>query len=228
MNFTRTLFSHRARPGTLDLRPELARLTLAAILTLACVLWVDRPLATLVDHWLPPGGVIPESIPDLLALFVAGLSGFMLLLWFWTWANGRRDSRLGRLSPLLALGLPLSFGVKALSKWFFGRTETRMFLSAHHACDFCHWLHGFGPYTGFPSGHMLVMTLTLVLISNYYPRLRHPANALLVLLAAGLILSSYHFLSDVIAGWLFGYALGRFMLRAESALHAAIARRTPA
>jgi len=228
MNFTRTLFSHRARPGIPNLRSDLARLSIAAILTLVSVLWVDRPLASLIDRWLPPGGVVPESIPDLLALFVAGLSGFMVLLWFWTWAGGRRRSPLGRLSPLLALGLPLSFGVKVFSKWFFGRTETRMFLSTHHVCDFCHWLHGFGPYTGFPSGHMLVMTLTLMLISNCYPRLRQVANLLLLLLAAGLIISSYHFLGDVIAGWGFGYVLGRFMLRAESALHMAIARRTPA
>jgi len=191
-------------------------------------LWIDRPLARLIDRWLPPGGVIPESIPDLLALFVAGLSGFMVLLWIVTWVTGRRDTRLGRVAPLLALGLPLSFGVKAVSKWFFGRTETRMFLSTHHACDFCHWLHGYGPYTAFPSGHMLVMTLTLMLVTASYPRLRHLATGLLLILGLGLILSSYHFLSDVIAGWIFGYVLARLMLRAESALHAATTRRIPA
>jgi membrane-associated phospholipid phosphatase len=228
MNFTRTLFSHRPRTGNPGLRSELARLAIAAMLAVVCAMWVDRPLARLIDHWLPPGGVVPESIPDLLAVFVAGLTGFMVLLWIWTWATGRAQTRLGRLAPLLAIGLPLSFGVKAVSKWFFGRTETRMFLSTHHSCDFCHWLHGFGPFTAFPSGHMLVVTLTLVLISDCYPRLRHLSNLFLIVLGAGLILSSYHFLSDVIAGWVFGYILARFMLRAEYALHAAKARRTPA
>lgn len=228
MNVIKFLFSHRAKTRNPNPRADLIWLSAAALLTTACTMWVDRPLARWVDRWLPPGGVIPESIPDLLALFVAGLSGFMVLLWIWTWARGKRHTRLGRLSPLLAIGLPLSFGVKTFTKWLFGRTETRMFLSTHHSCDFCHWLHGHGPYTGFPSGHMLVMTLTLVLICAAYPRLRHLANILLLLLAVALILSSYHFLSDIIAGWAFGYILARLMLRADAGLHGAIAPRTPA
>ncbi len=228
MNVIKALFSHRAATRPPSLRSDLIKLSIAALLTLICTLWVDRPLARLIDRWLPPGGVVPESIPDLLILFVAGLSGFMVLLWILTWASGRRATRLGRLSPLLALGLPLSFGVKAVSKWFFGRTETRMFLSTHHSCDFCHWLHGYGPYTAFPSGHMLVMTLTLMLVTACYPRLRHLSTGLLLLLALGLILSSYHFLGDIIAGWIFGYVLARLMLSAESALHVVTTRRTPA
>ncbi len=228
MNVIKSLFSHRADTGAPSLRSDLIRLTVAALLTLICVLWADRPLARLIARWLPPGGIVPESIPDLLALFVAGLSGFMVLLWIWTRATGRNETRLGRLSPLLALGLPLSFGIKVVSKWLFGRTETRMFLSTYHSCDFCHWLHGFGPYSAFPSGHMLVMTLTLMLVTACYPRLRHLATGLLLVLALALLLSSYHFLSDVIAGWICGYVLARFMLRAESALHAAAARRKPA
>ena len=225
MNVVKALFSHRAGIRNPSLRSDLIRLTVAALLTLICVLWVDRPLAGLIDRWLPPGGVVPESIPDLLALFVAALSGFMVLLWLWSWTTGRRHTRLGRLSPLLSIGLPLAFGVKTFTKWFFGRTETRMFLSTHHSCYFCHWLHGYGPYTGFPSGHMLVVSLTLVLASACYPRLRRFSNALLLILALGLILSSYHFLSDVIAGWIFGYILARLILRADAGLHGATTRR---
>ncbi|HYW75719.1 MAG TPA: phosphatase PAP2 family protein [Gammaproteobacteria bacterium] len=224
MNVIKALFSHRGETGNTGLKIDLIWLTLAALLTLACAFWVDRPLARLIDRWMPPGGVVPESIPDLLALFVAGLSGFMVLLWLWTWAGGKRHTRLGRLSPLLAIGMPVAFGLKTFTKWFFGRTETRMFLSTRHSCDFCHWLHGYGPYTGFPSGHMLVMTLTLVLVCAAYPRLRPLANALLLLLAVALLLSSYHFLSDIIAGWGFGYVLARLMLRADTGLHGAITR----
>lgn len=218
MKTTSPLFSHRGQTGTLSWRAVIGRLVVAAVLTAICIAWIDRPLARLVDRWFTPGTVVPENIPDMLALFVACLSLIMLLVWILSWWTGRMNTRLARLSPLIAFGLPLSFGAKLITKWIFGRTETRMFLSTRHSCDFCHWFGGYGPYNGFPSGHMLVMTVALVLTSTFYPRFRHLATVLLVLLGIALLLSSYHFLGDIIAGWAFGYALAWIILRVSTAL----------
>lgn len=200
----------------------------AALLTAACVTWIDRPLARHIARWLPPGKKVPENLPDLLVPFVAAVSGVMLVLWVWTWRQGRRDSGLGRLAPLLTVGLPLAFGLKSLTKWLYGRTEARMFLSTRHTCDFCHWFDGFGPYTGFPSGHMLVLTTLLMLACAVYPRLRHYAWGVLAALGIALLATSYHFLGDVLGGWLFGYALALVILKTDAGLRAAAKRRTAA
>jgi len=200
----------------------------AALLSAVSAVWIDRPLARFIAHWLPPGRTVPDSLPDLLVPFVAILSCLMLAVWMWTWSRGRGDSRLGRLAPLVTLGLPLAFALKSLSKWIFGRTETRMFLSAHHACDFCHWFKGIGPYWSFPSGHMLVLTTLLVLFCRIYPGFRHYATAFLVALGIALLATSYHFLGDVLGGWFFGYLLALVILKADAGLHSAAIRRKPA
>lgn len=148
----------------------------------------------------------------------------MLIIWIWSAISGRTGSRLAHLAPLLTVGLPLSIGLKALTKWIFGRTETRMFLSTYHSCDFCHWFDGYGPYTGFPSGHMFVLTTLLVLVCALYPRLRYYSGAVLIALALALILTSYHFLGDILAGWLFGYWLALIILKTDNVLRAAAAQ----
>ncbi len=224
------LFSHRAAAHGLRVRPAVfAGISVCgvAILTVISAIWIDRPLARTVARWLPPGHRIPP-LPDQLALFVTIVSGTMLVLWIWTWSRGHQNDRLAHLAPMLTVGMPLAYGLKELAKWTYGRTETRMFLSTSHSCDFCHWLNGFGPYAGFPSGHMLVITTLVVLINAFYPRLRYYTVAILIALALALIVTSYHFLGDVLGGWIFGYLLARLILHADGALRSATARRKPA
>lgn len=193
--------------------------------TAASAYWIDRPLARAIARWLPPGRSVPQTVPDLLVPLVASVSGVMLALWIWSWTRGRGNSRLARLAPLLTVGLPLAFGLKELAKWAFGRTETRMFLSARHACDFCHWFDGHGPYTGFPSGHMLVVGTLMLLLCAVYPKLRYWSALVLAALGAALMATSYHFLGDVLAGWFFAYALTLLILKTDAALRSAAARR---
>lgn len=231
MSIIDKLFSHRA--AARGSRAHAVALVGTAvcgvtILTVISTLWIDRPLAHAVARWLPPGRRVPQSLPDQLAPFVAIVSGTMLVLWIWTWSRGHQNSRLAHLAPVLTVGMPLAYGLKALAKWAYGRTETRMFLSTHHSCDFCHWLNGFGPYAGFPSGHMLVITTLLVLVNAFYPRLRYYTAAILIVLALALIATSYHFLGDVLGGWIFGYLLALLILHADGSLRSATARRKSA
>ena len=198
---------------------------LAIMLVPVCILWVDRPLSRWVARWLPPGRTLPDA-PDVLVPAVVIVSILMLLLWIWSWPASRRHRRLAHLAPQLAFGLPLTLGLKTLAKWIFGRTETRMYLSTYHSCDFCHWLDGFGPFRAFPSGHMLVATVALTLIVASYPRLRYIAWGLLLALAIALVATSYHFVSDIIAGWLFGHAFAWLILRSDAGLRSVLTAQT--
>lgn len=216
-------FSHSTSRG--PVATAAAILGATALATAASAYWIDHPLARAIARWLPPGRSVPQTVPDLLVPLVAGISGVMLVLWVWTWKQGRGASPLARLAPRLTVGLPLAFGLKELTKWMFGRTETRMFLSAHHTCDFCHWFDGHGPYTGFPSGHMLVVGTLMLLLCTSYPKLRYWTALVLAALGAALMATSYHFLGDVLAGWFFAYVLVRTILRTDAALRSAAARR---
>jgi len=194
------------------------------VLTAVCVLWVDRPLARVIARAFPPDQTLPDA-PDLLVAFVAGIS--ILALAAWPWARRRGYPRLERLAPLVAVGEPLALALKDLSKWAFGRTEARMALSTHGYAGFHHWFHGYPPFMSFPSGHMLVATALLSLITAVYPRVRPLAVLLLAALGAALILTSYHFLGDVLAGWLVGQLFARLILRVDAALRPEAALRTP-
>ncbi len=216
-------FSHSARRHSATRAMAIPCATVMA--TAASVYWIDRPLARAIARWLPPGRSVPQNVPDLLVPFVASVSGVMLVLWIWSWTRGGGNRRLARLAPLLTLGLPLAFGLKELTKWAFGRTETRMFLSARHACDFCHWFDGHGPYTGFPSGHMLVIGTLILLLCAVYPKLRYWSALVLTALGAALMATSYHFLGDVLAGGFFAYVLALLILKTDAALRSAAARR---
>jgi membrane-associated phospholipid phosphatase len=57
---------------------------------------------------------------------------------------------------------------------------------------------------GFPSGHMIIVTAFLTAVWLYYPRFRTSAVVILTILSVALLLTSYHFVSDIIAGVYFG------------------------
>lgn len=229
----KALFSHGEGAGPRRPAPiHLARLPLAtavfvlvAVVSAVSVVWIDRPLARAIARLLHPGNGSPMQVPDLLLWFVVAVTAGSFLVWIWGYWRGTHP-RLLRLAPLLMLAEPLSLGVKYLAKWAFGRTQTQLYVHHPWAHDF-HWLHGHGPYLGFPSGHMLVATALIMLVVAVYPRLRPLGWLALLLLAAALMLTSYHYLGDVIAGWLIGATLAWFILAADARLRPAESPQTP-
>lgn len=160
----------------------------------------------------------------MLVEFVAAVTFASLLVWLW--ARRRGYARLLRLMPLIAVSEPLALGLKFLSKWVFGRTQARLYVRHPWAHDF-HWLHGHGAFLGFPSGHMLIAATLVTLITAVYPRLRLWGWLALIALALALMLSSYHYLGDVIAGWLIGAALAWAILAADARIRPAAAPQIP-
>jgi membrane-associated phospholipid phosphatase len=71
-----------------------------------------------------------------------------------------------------------------------------------------HWFHGGRGYESFLSGHMAATAAVLSVLWLAYPRWRPLYAVAGCLVAAVLILSNFHFLSDVIAGALLGALIG--------------------
>jgi len=105
---------------------------------------------------------------------------------------------LRRFLQIAATTIPCSFLLKSALKYCFGRTTTRNWLANHVPLQF-HWFHPIDG-GGFPSGHMAVFTALGAAVWFSYPQYRRMVIIFLALLGTALILTDYHFLSDVIAG----------------------------
>jgi membrane-associated phospholipid phosphatase len=139
-----------------------------------------------------------SDIPDILFLLVCAGSGF---LWsrYLILQHRRVVNDQARFCQLAGSTLLLAYFLKWLFKIVFGRINTRAWL-ANPVSDNFHWFHGGGDYSGFPSGHMAVFTAFFAAVWLMYPRYRPIAVGLILVLAVALIITDYHFLSDVIAG----------------------------
>jgi membrane-associated phospholipid phosphatase len=104
-----------------------------------------------------------------------------------------------RFCQIAGTAVPLAFFLKWLFKFIFGRTNTRVWIVNQVNDDF-HWFNGGGDYSSFPSGHMMVFTAFFFALWPFYPRYRLISVVLMLILAAALVTTDYHYLSDVIAG----------------------------
>ena len=97
---------------------------------------------------------------------------------------------------LAATAIPAAFLTKTFLQHAFGRTGPRSLLQDNYHSVF-KWFKIEGC---FPSGHTIILTALLTAIWLYFPRCRLLTIALFSGLTAALLLSSYHFVSDIIAG----------------------------
>ena len=143
-----------------------------------------------------------SNIPDLLLPLAFAITGL-------SWAAYCRFRRKDISSPytrffhLIGWTVPLSFLLKTGLKYVFGMINAREWLVNKGEFGF-HWLHGGANYSGFPSGHMAVFSVLVIALVRYFPRYRFAGLFFLLLLAAALVITGYHFLSDVVAGALLG------------------------
>jgi membrane-associated phospholipid phosphatase len=159
--------------------------------------WVARGAMKLVNssNLLQWG---TSDIPDLLFLLVCAGSSLLLINYFLLSQKGLIN-RYRWFSLVAGSAIPLAYFLKWVFKSLFGRTNTRVWL-ANRASDDFHWFQGGGEYSGFPSGHMTVFSAFFAAIWLFFPRYRSISLGLALVLATALVISNYHFLSDVIAG----------------------------
>ncbi len=139
-----------------------------------------------------------SDIPDVLFLLVCIGSGLLLGNYFilrHKWFISKKM----HFSLLAGIAITVAYFMKWIFKLVFGRINTRFWLE-HKVSDSFHWFHGGGDYSGFPSGHMTVFSAFFAAVWLFYPRYRSLSVGLALVLAVALIVTDYHFLSDVIAG----------------------------
>ncbi|HEX9079728.1 MAG TPA: phosphatase PAP2 family protein [Desulfuromonadaceae bacterium] len=183
----------------------LAALVPVGLATYFCIGHLDIPVALLVRSclsgyrsWSRHTSSIPDALLTLVVLVTVGAYS----CYRYRMSRGSLDLATVT-SKMLAVAAPLSFLAKAVLKYVFGRINTREWLLAPHEYGF-HWFNGTDRYSGFPSGHMAVLTALIAVLWRLHPRYRPACLALLLLLGLALIATNYHFVSDVIAGTYLG------------------------
>jgi membrane-associated phospholipid phosphatase len=136
---------------------------------------------------------IPNMLPEIV---VIGTVSF-IFSYFISSRTNEWDTH-NKFFKLAAVSLPTAYLVKIILQYAFGRTNIRMWLLAGIPIEF-RWLD---PQAsgGFPSGHSIVFTSIITAAWLSYPKYRTLAVAALSILAFLLVLTSYHFVSDIIAG----------------------------
>jgi membrane-associated phospholipid phosphatase len=143
-----------------------------------------------------------SDLPDLLLLMVCVVTVASWTGWLYL-SRKSVESRNLEFLEYIGCSVPLAFILKQVLKELFGRTNTRFWLLHPDQFGF-HWFHGGGEFSAFPSGHMAVFAVLLMGVSRYFPRLRPVCSAFLFALAVALIITEYHFFSDIVAGLYLG------------------------
>ncbi|MCL5406385.1 MAG: phosphatase PAP2 family protein [Deltaproteobacteria bacterium] len=172
-----------------------------AVLIVSGYLYLDIRLARFISEEVGDGFLLSRpisNIPDSLLLLVCVMT---LVSWAGRLYLLRKPAwlRYADFLEYVGLALPMAFLFKAVLKDLFGRIDARAWLLHSGGLSF-HWFHGGGAFSGFPSGHMAVFTVLMIGISRYFPRLRFLCFALLLALALALMITQYHFFSDIVAG----------------------------
>ena len=180
------------------------------------IMFLDGGIALWVMELLKLSPVVyrtTATIPDLLLLLVGSGTAAMWTVYCYLVTRGVENSQT-RFLKLAATVLPISYLLKSFLQFAFGRINTRAWLLVSGPIDF-RLFHGSGERGGFPSGHMTVFTAFFAAVWCCYPRYRTLSASLLLILGVALIVTDYHFLSDVIAGAYAGLLLtvvsGRFL-----------------
>lgn len=175
------------------------RSLLALGLIIINFLWLDKPIALFVNEIISGHDSLPSShIPDLLFPFSLSVTAFAWTAFIFLKRQVRHELA-AQFFLFIGISVPISFLLKSVLKFLIGRINTKYWLLCPGSPDF-HFLHGTENYCGFPSGHMAVFTVIVLALRRYFPRYRLIYNAALASLGLALIVTGYHFLSDVIAG----------------------------
>ncbi len=191
-----------------------------AVLIVSGCLYLDIRLAEFVTELVGFGRLTSarvSDLPDLLLLMVCVVT---VVSWTGRLVLSRKSVESFNLEFLEYIGcaVPLAFILKQVLKELFGRTNTRFWLLHPDQFGF-HWFHGGGDFSAFPSGHMAVFAVLLMGVSRYFPRLTPVCSAFLFALALALVITQYHFFSDIVAGLYLGLIVDSLTRQGLSFLH---------
>lgn len=184
---------------------------LVVLLVLCSYFYLDARTALFVNRaWMSHArlAVFSSNIPDFLFPIVCLITGIAWTAYLYLTHKGIYDTHT-RFFQLVAITIPLTFFLKSTLKHAVGRIDTRFWLR-HPGFKEFHWFHGGGNYNSFPSGHMAVFMALVIALWRFYPRYHSAYFGFLSALALALIMTDYHFISDVIAGAYLGFLVNYF------------------
>jgi membrane-associated phospholipid phosphatase len=203
--------------GEAAFRYWLRALALCAAAVGFCIAFVDRPLALFFDthvrhtelwFWLDRG-----LRPFPLTIAVAAAFVFACAVWL---ISGRQLRAWAEIPFLGSCSAIAAGAFDRILKRFFGRGWTDPTFIHDHLYGF-HLLHGERHWDAFPSGTAAVSVAILAVLWILKSRWRLPGMALVILLMAAVLITNYHWLSDVIAGTFLGGWIGWLTVRLRPA-----------
>jgi membrane-associated phospholipid phosphatase len=195
-----------------DLSKWVASFVLSAVLVVICYVWVDRPVALLahevyrLDLLALTGNRVPIVIAPVAAVAFVVFAARALL--------NRPLPRPLLVIVLCALSYFVTEGLTLYLKGAAGRTWPESWMDGRNPSFVRDGVYGFFPfhsgaaYTSFPSGHTAVACAILSVLWAWYPRFRSLYALLIAATAVGLVVTNFHFVSDVIAGMFLGTSVG--------------------
>lgn len=145
-----------------------------------------------------------QQLPELLLILTAPGIIFYFIQW-----KRKQVNKFSMFCLIASAAILVGVVTKILLKFCFGRYWPDTFIENN--LSYLHdGAYGFNPfhwgaqYKSFPSGHMITMVVFVLVVSEFYPRFKWLCAAGCLIVAFSLISFYYHFVSDVIAGFMVG------------------------
>jgi membrane-associated phospholipid phosphatase len=186
----------------------LLALALCAIAVVACIFYVDRPLAEFLEghvrhteFWV----WLQRALRPFALVVVAALA---FLFGCGVWLVSGRQLRPWTETPLLYSWATIwAVASEIIFKRIFGRGWPDPTFVRDHLYGF-HFLHGQTHWDSFPSGTTTVSVAILSVLWVVRPRWRIAGLLIAILLSGAVVVGDFHWLSDVIAGAFLGVTIG--------------------
>ena len=186
---------------------------------LLSIAFIDRPVAFFMfrhAHGSQAPFILLSHIVDALEVLAA-------IAIVWSGFNVALHRSLGPHGQLIlrtALALFVAIGVKDVLKLAFGRTWPETWtcnnpsLIKDGAYTFSPFHGGIG-WSAFPSGHETLACAVAACLWVLLPRFRLAYILMVLLVAVSLLVSDFHFVSDILAGCLAGWMVGLFIAQVD-------------
>ena len=193
-----------------------------ALAVLACIAWIDAPLAVWVHQAGLPSHRLLLDLTYVPEAYAAG-AALVLLLTPLRLAMRAGAGRGERVLLAMSVSLALASLLKEVLKVVFGRAWPETWIGGNLSLIHDHyyafrWFQFSHGYQSFPSGHSSLAFGAMSVLWLACPRLRWLAATACLLPLIGLLGMDYHFLGDLLAGALLGSACGAYVWGAARAL----------
>jgi membrane-associated phospholipid phosphatase len=199
---------------TRSLKAWLGGLLLTALLPSLSVMWIDKPIAILINR-IFGSRHLPDTVVSSPGLSIPLASALIFVVFGLSAVAGRKFSELERALLLCDISILAADAIKNQLKYVFGRTwpdswDPQIVSLIHDNAYGFNFFHYGRSFESFPSGHAAVAASVMSVLWILFPRLRAVWALGVCAAGLGLLLLNLHFVSDVIAGTFIGISTGLF------------------